>query len=521
MTKNLDNERAAFSAWARSKRVADNDFHFYIWEAALASTATSDPAAALHESQVRALAATVQRRIDACGVAANTPDADYFDASTNLIIAARELLSALGGQPADATPLDEDASKSAGPDGQPLSDGRIWEIAADVWRRRRVLTDREFERQFAHEVIAAALHEIRVALTAEKAWESGEPVAWESTTPVYHRFITDTRYQALRPETRKWYKPYLCPHCVAPQQPTQSADQADAPTEGYAFKCDGKLWVVTDPAVAMKWQDQGFLVTAVDALTRDAGDANPDEPLSRISQTEVDALIAEHSEWTPQGSAILGSQRRLFAKALLDLVTAQLCKEDAATVAYPRYIVIGYGETDHPQAAFVNEREQLLDAVLGMMYTSPSDACDDTREEYRKDLADDDEWSHEGIWRTEFEIGGVVIYDLGEPAHQDDSGKTIGEDAANGAIGEREAFLTWWCADVPEHMREKWKESVDECLRNNHAQDKLVGAWDGFQFGLTVARAALTAEKVAAEPIRTHPCKCGVCAECNWAMSHE
>jgi hypothetical protein len=76
-----------------------------------------------------------------------------------------------------------------------------------------------------------------------------------------------------------------------------------------------------------------------------------------------------------------------------------------------------------------------------------------------------------------------------------------GEYAANGAIGEREAFLTWWCADVPEYMREKWKESVDECLRNNHAQEKLVGAWDGFQFGLTVARAALTAEKVAAEPV--------------------
>ncbi|CAG4889577.1 hypothetical protein R69919_00775 [Paraburkholderia gardini] len=73
---------------------------------------------------------------------------------------------------------------------------------------------------------------------------------------------------------------------------------------------------------------------------------------------------------------------------------------------------------------------------------------------------------------------------------------------ANGAIGEREAFLTWWCEDVPEYMREKWKESVDECLRDNRATDKLVGAWDGFQFGLTVARAALPAEKVAqAEPV--------------------
>lgn len=84
---------------------------------------------------------------------------------------------------------------------------------------------------------------------------------------------------------------------------------------------------------------------------------------------------------------------------------------DATKMA--RYIVIGYGESDHPQAAFVQKRTGLLDAVLGMIYTNPSDACDETREEYRRDLADEDEWSHEGIWRTEFEIGGVVIYDLG------------------------------------------------------------------------------------------------------------
>ncbi|MFM0101952.1 hypothetical protein PQR01_00190 [Paraburkholderia rhynchosiae] len=36
-----------------------------------------------------------------------------------------------------------------------------------------------------------------------------------------------------------------------------------AATEGYAFRSDGKLWVVTDPVVAMKWQEQGFQVTPV------------------------------------------------------------------------------------------------------------------------------------------------------------------------------------------------------------------------------------------------------------------
>jgi hypothetical protein len=81
--------------------------------------------------------------------------------------------------------------------------------------------------------------------------------------------------------------------------------------------------------------------------------------------------------------------------------------------AVARYIVIGYGETDHPQAAFVNEREQLLDAVLGMEYMDPRDADTDAIAAYRESLADDDQWSNEGIWRTEFEIGGIVVYDLG------------------------------------------------------------------------------------------------------------
>lgn len=79
-----------------------------------------------------------------------------------------------------------------------------------------------------------------------------------------------------------------------------------------------------------------------------------------------------------------------------------------------RYIVIGYGETDNPQAAFANTQGELLDAVLGMMYTHPSDADAEIREAYRKDLDDEDEWTNDGIWRTEFEIGGIVIYDTGE-----------------------------------------------------------------------------------------------------------
>ena len=42
-----------------------------------------------------------------------------------------------------------------------------------------------------------------------------KPIAWESTTPVYIKFITDERYQRLRPGYKKWYKPYRCSQCSA------------------------------------------------------------------------------------------------------------------------------------------------------------------------------------------------------------------------------------------------------------------------------------------------------------------
>jgi hypothetical protein len=82
--------------------------------------------------------------------------------------------------------------------------------------------------------------------------------------------------------------------------------------------------------------------------------------------------------------------------------------------AQTRYVVIGYGETDKPVGAFIQTPGELLDAVLGMIYMHPSDAPADICEAYQKDLANEDEWS-EGIWRTEFEIGGIVIYDVGAP----------------------------------------------------------------------------------------------------------
>lgn len=40
-----------------------------------------------------------------------------------------------------------------------------------------------------------------------------EPIAWESTTLYYKKYITESRYQKLDKRYRKWYKPYLCSHC--------------------------------------------------------------------------------------------------------------------------------------------------------------------------------------------------------------------------------------------------------------------------------------------------------------------
>lgn len=50
---------------------------------------------------------------------------------------------------------------------------------------------------------------------AEMSALQGKPIAWESTTPVYVKFITDERYQRLRPGYQKWYKPYHCSQCAA------------------------------------------------------------------------------------------------------------------------------------------------------------------------------------------------------------------------------------------------------------------------------------------------------------------
>jgi hypothetical protein len=47
--------------------------------------------------------------------------------------------------------------------------------------------------------------------------EAQEPVAWESTTPGYIKYITQARYEKFSPNVQRWYKPYKCSSCAAPQ----------------------------------------------------------------------------------------------------------------------------------------------------------------------------------------------------------------------------------------------------------------------------------------------------------------
>ena len=46
---------------------------------------------------------------------------------------------------------------------------------------------------------------------------AGEPIAWESTTLGYTKFLTQSGYERFSPAMRAWYKPYKCSNCTTPQ----------------------------------------------------------------------------------------------------------------------------------------------------------------------------------------------------------------------------------------------------------------------------------------------------------------
>jgi hypothetical protein len=41
---------------------------------------------------------------------------------------------------------------------------------------------------------------------------SGELLAWESTTPCFIRYVTDSQYRKFSPAVQRWYRP-ICQKC--------------------------------------------------------------------------------------------------------------------------------------------------------------------------------------------------------------------------------------------------------------------------------------------------------------------
>ena len=58
---------------------------------------------------------------------------------------------------------------------------------------------------------------VSVPLFTAPQQEAQEPVAWESTILGYIKYITQAQYEKFRPNVRRWYKPYKCSNCSAPQ----------------------------------------------------------------------------------------------------------------------------------------------------------------------------------------------------------------------------------------------------------------------------------------------------------------
>jgi hypothetical protein len=60
----------------------------------------------------------------------------------------------------------------------------------------------------------------------------GEFISWESTTPVYTKYITDRRYRKFSGAAQGWYKPYRCSNC---SDPAEAAKAERSPVEA-AYK---------------------------------------------------------------------------------------------------------------------------------------------------------------------------------------------------------------------------------------------------------------------------------------------
>ncbi|CAJ3626912.1 gp43 [Burkholderia pseudomallei] len=154
--------------------------------------------------------------------------------------------------------------------------------------------------------------------------------------------------------------------------------------------------------------------------------------------------------------------------------------ETGAEGASERFIVIGHGESDIPEAKIVARRADVLDAVLSMIYGGP---CPDDamRAEYASMLGD---WDGDH-WNVTFEIGGIDVWRASlsrspamAAAAPADEHSTIecqahsgpdciecnGTGAWSGSADERAVSFEAWCDRFPEisaveRLRDAWQEA--------------------------------------------------------------
>lgn len=103
-----------------------------------------------------------------------------------------------------------------------------------------------------------------------EAFEFG-PIAWESTTPVYFKYVTQAKYEKFSPAVRQWYKPYRCTDCA-----NTRADSGEAVAWRYRHAVEPYGWTTfISKARAELLRVEGYIVeplfthpsaTALDSL---------------------------------------------------------------------------------------------------------------------------------------------------------------------------------------------------------------------------------------------------------------
>ena len=98
-------------------------------------------------------------------------------------------------------------------------------LSATLLAMHGVLTSREAE--------IALLKKALMEAKAAPQQEAQEPVAWESTTPGYIKYITQARYEKFSPNVQRWYKPYRCSGCAERGAGFDACDMATAAAQGF------------------------------------------------------------------------------------------------------------------------------------------------------------------------------------------------------------------------------------------------------------------------------------------------